>query len=88
MSMESVDCHTASGHNRHAALGSVLRGARWEGWMIGRINVVSLVIGLAVLYAVTAWVFHLSTGVIIVLEVVAFLVFVVSNLVWGRRPKK
>lgn len=56
--------------------------------MIGRINVVSLVIGLAVLYAVTAWVFHLSTGVIIVLEVVAFFVFVVSNLVWGRRPKR
>jgi hypothetical protein len=56
--------------------------------MLGGLNVVSLLIGLALLYAVTAWVFHLSTAVIIALEVVALVVFVVSNVVWGRRAKR
>lgn len=56
--------------------------------MIGRLNIVSLLIGLAALYAVTAWVFHLSTTVIIALEVVAFVVFVVTNLMWGRRANR
>jgi hypothetical protein len=53
--------------------------------LIGGLNVVSPVIGLALLYAVTAWVFHLSTAVVVVLEVIALVVFVVANLVWGRR---
>jgi L-asparagine transporter-like permease len=52
--------------------------------MIGGLNVVSLLVGLAILYAVTTRVFHLSTTVIIVLEVIAFVVFVVSNLVLRR----
>jgi hypothetical protein len=56
--------------------------------MIGRLNIVSLLIGLAILYAVTAWVFHLLTSVIIVLEVVVLVVFVVANLAWGRRASR
>ena len=56
--------------------------------MFGRLNVVSLLVGLAILYAVTAWVFHLSATVIIVVEVIALVVFVVANLMWGRHPKK
>lgn len=56
--------------------------------MIGRLNVVSLLIGLAVLYALSARVFHLATTVIIVLEVVAFVVFVAANLMWGRRANR
>jgi hypothetical protein len=56
--------------------------------MLGGLNIVSLLIGLAILYAVTAWLFHFSTTVIIVLEVVAVVVFVVANFMWGRRSNK
>ncbi len=56
--------------------------------MIGGVNVVSLLIGLVLLYLVAAKLLHLSTTLIIVLEVVAFLVFLGANLAWGSRSRR
>ena len=85
---QSRMCHTGRELRLRRNLSSRSRSREMEGQMLGRLNVVSLLIGLAILYAVTAWVFHLSTTLIIVLIVIALVVFVVANLMWRRHPKK